>query len=84
MRWMLLLLFPAMVAIGASAAMAQGQAQRANPAVQQACRGDVQRLCSGVQPGGGRIAKCLREHVQQVSPQCLEAAKASKGAQAPR
>lgn len=80
MRWMLLLLFPAMVMVGASAAMAQNR----NPAVQAACRGDAQRLCAGVQPGGGRIGQCLKARINEVSPQCLDAVRANKAAQAPR
>lgn len=27
-------------------------------------------LCSGVQPGGGRIIQCLREHKSEVSTKC--------------
>lgn len=35
-----------------------------------ACRADVQKLCKGVQPGGGRIASCLKQHESEVSPGC--------------
>jgi hypothetical protein len=35
-----------------------------------ACRDDINRLCAGVQPGGGRILACLREHTADVSPGC--------------
>lgn len=80
MRWMLLLLFPAMVMVGASSAMAQTP----NPAVQANCRGDAQRLCAGVQPGGGRIGQCLKARIHEVSPQCLEAVRASRAAAPPR
>jgi hypothetical protein len=56
-----------------------------NPAVQAACRGDAQRFCRGIQPGEGRIGKCLKEHIAEVSPGCLEAVKASRqGAHPPR
>lgn len=41
-----------------------------------ACKGDVESLCKDVQPGGGRIAACLREHKDQVSDGCKEAIKA--------
>ena len=34
------------------------------------CAADVQRLCPGVQPGGGRIARCLHEHEKDVSDAC--------------
>ena len=70
-RW--LLLFPVLAAM----VSAPTQAQTPNPAVAAACKSDVQRLCAGVQPGGGRIGECLKAHVSEVSPGCLQAAKAS-------
>jgi hypothetical protein len=36
----------------------------------EACSGDVDRFCKDVQPGGGRILKCLREHSGEISPAC--------------
>lgn len=36
----------------------------------QACRADAAALCAGVQPGGGRIAACLRENEAKVSEGC--------------
>lgn len=51
-----------------------------NPAMRAACQGDVQRLCPGIQPGGGRIGECLKAHLQQISPQCLQAIKAARQA----
>jgi len=38
----------------------------------QACEGDVQKLCSGVAPGRGGIARCLREHEGDLSPACKD------------
>jgi hypothetical protein len=35
-----------------------------------ACRADVDRLCPGIAPGGGRIAACLKANQAQVSPAC--------------
>ena len=37
-----------------------------------ACRADIQKLCKGVQPGGGRIAACLKQHESEISPGCRE------------
>jgi hypothetical protein len=36
----------------------------------QLCRGDYDRLCSSVQPGGGRILACLQNHASQLSAAC--------------
>jgi Cysteine rich repeat len=37
------------------------------------CKSDVARLCPGVQPGGGRIIGCLKEHQMEVSVGCAKA-----------
>jgi Cysteine rich repeat len=42
------------------------------------CKSDVARLCPGVQPGGGRIVGCLKEHKMEVSVGCAEALKKMK------
>jgi hypothetical protein len=39
---------------------------------QQACAEDIQKFCKDIQPGGGRIAKCLKEHACDLSPACKE------------
>jgi|HubBroStandDraft_1064217.scaffolds.fasta_scaffold01015_3 hypothetical protein len=49
------------------------QAQQAFIEAQRACDGDIQTLCPGVQPGGGRIIACLKEHKDQVSNGCKQA-----------
>jgi hypothetical protein len=41
--------------------------------VRAACQADVQKLCSSVQPGGGRIIACLKEHKEEVSDGCKQA-----------
>ena len=38
--------------------------------LRQACKGDVERLCKDVKPGGGRLVKCLKEHESELSPEC--------------
>jgi len=37
------------------------------------CKADVQKFCSEVKPGGGRIIECLKEHENDLSPQCKAA-----------
>ena len=38
----------------------------------QACRGDIEQFCKDVQPGGGRIVRCLKENEAQLSVACRE------------
>jgi len=42
-------------------------------ALMQLCRGDYDRLCSGVTPGGGRVLACLQSHASQLSATCAQA-----------
>jgi hypothetical protein len=44
----------------------------------KACEGDVNKLCKGVQPGEGRIIKCLKEHEKELSPDCSAAMEKGK------
>jgi hypothetical protein len=75
MRMLRLLIIPMLALCASTPSVAQ---TAPNPAVQAACRGDAQRLCQGVQPGGGRIGQCLKARVNEVSPGCLEAVRASR------
>jgi len=34
------------------------------------CRPDVEKLCQGIAPGGGRVLACLRSHEAELSPAC--------------
>jgi hypothetical protein len=38
--------------------------------VSRTCRADVQTLCTGVTPGGGRVVKCLTNHRSELSSPC--------------
>ena len=53
---------------------AQAGDQQSLAAIQAACAEDAQKLCAAVQPGGGRIVACLKEHKDALSDQCKQAA----------
>lgn len=38
----------------------------------QACAKDISKFCAGVTPGGGRLIKCLKPHVNELAPECRE------------
>ncbi len=40
----------------------------------QVCTGDIDRLCPGIEPGEGRLLRCLKEKLDQLSPECREKA----------
>jgi hypothetical protein len=37
---------------------------------EQACSGDIAQFCKEIQPGGGRILRCLKEREKELSPSC--------------
>jgi hypothetical protein len=47
------------MALGASAE------EKAGP-----CDEDIATLCKGIEPGGGRIAECIKKHTNELSPAC--------------
>lgn len=53
---------------------AQAQDQQKLAAMRAACSADAQKFCAGVQPGGGRIVACLKDHKDSLSDQCKQAA----------
>jgi hypothetical protein len=57
---------------GAPSALAQ------QAAAMKYCKADFERLCPGVQPGGGRIIGCLKAHKEEVSIGCGKAIQAMK------
>lgn len=40
-------------------------------AVRSACAADFRKHCPGIQPGGGRLAACLKEKRASFSQACL-------------
>jgi hypothetical protein len=59
-------------AIAVQSALAGGQPTPA--AIRATCAEDAQKLCAGVQPGGGRVVACLKEHQDSLSDRCKQAA----------
>ena len=57
-----------------AAQSAQAGDQQSLAAIRAACAEDAKKLCAGVQPGGGRIVACLREHKDSLSDGCRKAA----------
>lgn len=49
------------------------QRQEHRQEMRAACQSDFQKLCAGMQPGDGRIIKCLKEKEAQVSEGCKSA-----------
>lgn len=36
----------------------------------EACADDIVRFCGNIQPGKGRVIHCLKEHENELTPQC--------------
>ena len=69
----------ALFSIAVSGLTAQAQEQEGQFAY---CRADVQRLCQGVRPGGGRLMQCLKAHENDLTVGCakeLQSMKARMG-----
>ena len=71
---LLLSLTVSAVSLVRAAQSAQSGDQQSLAAIQAACAEDAKKLCAGVQPGGGRIVACLREHKDSLSDRCKQAA----------
>ncbi len=54
--------------LSAGSALAQGKGT-----VAQNCREDITKFCAGVQPGGGRLRPCIKEHHSKFSAACQAA-----------
>ncbi len=58
-----------LVATGASAQQLSG-AERA--ALRDNCKQDIQTLCAGITPGGGRLIDCIRVNKDKLSKPCAD------------
>jgi hypothetical protein len=63
LKKMLTVLAVVMLSIGVAAAADA-------PAAKKPCADDAAKYCKDVKPGGGRIARCLKENEQNLSPAC--------------
>ena len=68
---------------GASAAQGQPQGHPMAGGPRGACKVDLEKLCAGVQPGGGRIRECMKAHRDQLSDACKTAIASRMGHGAP-
>jgi hypothetical protein len=41
-------------------------------AIAATCRYDIMRFCDTVTPGGGRVASCLQDNRDELSPECKD------------
>jgi hypothetical protein len=73
--------FVAVVVLSSAVALAADQPRSTSP--RTACKADVEKFCSGVQPGGGRIVGCLKQNEAQVSAICKDAIAKARERKAP-
>jgi hypothetical protein len=73
-----------LIPLGCMGILTVAQAQEATPpaqaapSVRQACQADVEKLCAGVRPGGGRIRECIAAHKDELSPACKDALQSAR------
>lgn len=61
------------LSVVAALVLLQAGPMRAQDLGTGACKADADKLCKDVQPGEGRIARCLKQHESSVSPACKDA-----------
>jgi hypothetical protein len=76
-----LLPLAAIVVLSSGVALAADRPPSTSP--RAVCRVDVEKFCSEIQPGGGRIAGCLKQNEAQVSAICKDAIAKARERKAP-
>lgn len=71
LKRMMMVLVVVMLSIGVAAAAD-------TPSVKNACADDVAKYCKDIKPGGGGIARCLKENEKQLSPACKSSIEEAK------
>lgn len=64
-----IVLLATMAGYGVLFGLAASAQEEARPAG-NACRGDLERLCGDVKPGGGTRIQCLKDHEAELSDSC--------------
>ena len=59
--------------LGAACATAIKATRDRREKLQTACKGDIEKLCAGVQPKGGQFVACLRGKTAELSKPCADA-----------
>src|SRR5437879_8534493 len=65
------LILSAVLVLSSGSVLAADQPQTGGP--RAACQADVAKLCPGIQPGGGSILGCLKQHGAALSTSCRDA-----------
>ena len=55
------------------ACLVPAKAQAGLEDVRTYCMSDIERLCKGIEPGGGRLIQCLKTHKKEMSVGCAQA-----------
>jgi hypothetical protein len=57
----------------ASCLLVPAKAQARLEDIRTYCMSDIERLCKGIEPGGGRLIQCLKTHKKEMSVGCAQA-----------
>lgn len=68
------------IVLVAGAAHAQQTGQAQIQAAREICAPDMQKLCPGISPGGGKLKACIRDHASEFSKPCMDAMKEVRAA----
>jgi hypothetical protein len=60
-----------LMAIGLLATAGTAQADEGD--LRKYCKSDIERLCKGIAPGGGRLMECLKKNEKSMTVGCAQA-----------